>query len=149
ILTPGSGKLLVLFADRLYGAPEDEAVYKLYLHEALVRLPGEAELSEAERLQLEARAHIGLDQRREAPRPMAAALRVEPGRSDWRVHYVLWLIQWGDATEARRQALLGMHFTPGDPDLKRALEAAAEALAQGDPTPAALDRDARPIGSFE
>jgi hypothetical protein len=149
ILTRGSGKLLVLFADRLYGEPEDEAVYKLYLHEALVRLPGEVELPEAERLQLEARAHVGLEQHREARRQMAAALRLEPARSDWRVHFVLWLIQWGDAAEARRQALLGMHFTPDDPDLKRALEAAAEALAQGEVTPAALDRDAGPIRSFE
>jgi hypothetical protein len=132
ILTPGGGRLLVLFADRLYAEPEDEEVRQQFLRAALKQLPTDPRVSQAERQVLEARACAGLGDHAWARRRMTEALRAEPDRSDWRLELIVWLLEWGNPAEARKQALLGMHHDPANPDLKRALEAAAEALAQGE-----------------
>jgi O-antigen ligase len=131
-LTPGGGRLLVLFADRLYAEPEDEAVRTQFLRAALLQLPTDPRVSPAERQALEARACAGLGDHSRARRRMTEALRAEPDRTDWRLELIVWLIEWGEPAEARKQALLGRHHDPANPDLKRALEAAAEALALGE-----------------
>jgi O-antigen ligase/tetratricopeptide (TPR) repeat protein len=131
VLTPGSGRLPVQFAERLYADPEDAAVRVRYHRAALQRLASDADLPSGERLALEARAFAALGEAPTARRRMAEALRLEPGRTDRRLQLILWLIEWDDPAEARRQAVVGIHLDPGSPDLKRALEAAAEALARG------------------
>ena len=71
---------------------------------------------------------------------MEEALRIEPARNDWRQQFILWLIEWGDPAEARRQALVGLHREPGNWRFNQGLEAAAEALAQGNPACRVGDR---------
>jgi tetratricopeptide (TPR) repeat protein len=131
ILTPGSGRHLVYFAERLYAEPEDEAVRTRYMREALKRLDHEVGLPESERCQLVARAATVVGDRGLARKRMEQALRLEPARSEWRQQLILWLIEWDDPAEARRQALVGLHLEPENWRLRQALEAAAEALALG------------------
>jgi O-antigen ligase/tetratricopeptide (TPR) repeat protein len=131
ILTPGSGQHLVHFAERLYAEPEDAEVRTRYMGEALKRLDHEVRLPEPERCQLVARAAAVVGARGLARTRMQQALRLEPTHSDWRQQFVLWLIEWGDPAEARRQAQVGLHLEPENWRLRQALEAAAEALAQG------------------
>jgi hypothetical protein len=99
--------------------------------EALKRLDHEVGLPEPERCQLVARAAAVVGERHVARKRMQQALRLEPRRSDWRQQLILWLIEWGDPAEARRQAHVGLHLEPENWRLRQALEAAAEALAQG------------------
>jgi O-antigen ligase/tetratricopeptide (TPR) repeat protein len=135
ILTPGSGQHLVYFAERLYAEPEDAEVRTRYMRAALKRLDHEVRLPEPERCQLVARAAAAVGDHRLARKRMEQALRFDPTRSEWRQQLILWLIEWGDPAEARRQALVGLHLEPADWRLRQALEAAAEALALGsDPT---------------
>jgi hypothetical protein len=131
ILTPGSGQHLVEFAERLYAEPEDAEVRTRYMGEALKRLDHEVGLGEPERSQLVARAAAVVGEHGLARKRMEQALRLEPRRSDWRQQLILWLIEWGDPAEARRQALVGLHLEPENWRLRQALEAAADALAQG------------------
>jgi O-antigen ligase/tetratricopeptide (TPR) repeat protein len=150
ILTPGSGQHLVYFAERLYGEPEDAEVRARFLREALRRLEHDDRLPEAERCQLVARAAAPLGQKRVAREQMTTALRLEPTQSLWRQQLILWLIEWGDPAEARRQALVGLHLEPRDWRLRQALEAAADAIAQGaDPGQTAAEREGNPRGTFE
>jgi O-antigen ligase len=134
VLTPGPGAHLVDFADRLYGEPEDVAVRNRFLRVALKRLPADAWPGRAERLRLEAVAAAALDDRALARRRMEEALRLEPDQSTWRAQLIIWLIDWGEPAEARRQAMLGKHLDPSNWRFNQALEAAAEALAQGGST---------------
>jgi tetratricopeptide (TPR) repeat protein len=136
ILTPGSGQHLVYFAERLYAEPEDAEVRTRYMREALKRLEHEDEhgLQESERCQLVARAAAAVGAPGLARKQMERALRLEPTRSDWRQQLILWLIEWDDPAEARRQALVGLHLEPANWRLRQALEAAADALAQGSAT---------------
>jgi O-antigen ligase/tetratricopeptide (TPR) repeat protein len=151
VLTPGGGRLLVEFADRLYAEPEDAAVRTRFLREALVRLPREVQLPRAEQCWLEARAAAALGESRRARQRMEEALRLEPARGEWRLQLILWLIEWGDPAEARRLAVVGLHRDPADWRLKQALEAAAEALAEGTSgsTPTARAGAGDPVKSFE
>jgi O-antigen ligase/tetratricopeptide (TPR) repeat protein len=150
ILTPGSGQHIVFFAERLYAEPEDRDVRTRFLREGLKRLPHDAQLPRAERCQIEARALAALADCPKARKRMEEALRIEPDRNDWRQQFILWLIEWGDPAEARRQALLGMHRLPGDWRYQQGLEAAAEALAQGGPpAETATDRYGIPDETFE
>jgi hypothetical protein len=64
---------------------------------------------------------------------MLAALALEPLRGDWRQELVAWLIRWGEAEEAHRQARIGVQLSPHDPGLRRALESAVGAVARGTP----------------
>ena len=143
ILTPGSGQHLVLFADRLYAEPEDRTVRDRFLREGLRRLPQDLQVPQAERCQLEARASAALGDRRRARQRMEEALRIEPRRGPWRVQFLLWLIEWGDPAEARRQALVGLHRDPGNWQFNQGLEAAAEAAGAGKPTLRDSDRPRR------
>ncbi len=150
LLTPGSGQHIVFFAERLYADPEDKAVRARFLREGLRRLPHDAGLPRAELCQLEARASAALEDHARARKRMEEALRIEPDRSEWRQQFILWLIEWGDPAEARRQALLGMHRLPGDWRFRQGLEAAAEALAQGGPpSDTTTDRYGIPDETFE
>jgi O-antigen ligase/tetratricopeptide (TPR) repeat protein len=150
MLTPGSGQHLVYFAERLYAEPQDAAVREQFMRAARSRLDSEVGLPEAQRVQLVARAASVLGERDVARKRMETALRLEPLRSEWRQQLILWLIEWGDPAEARRQALVGLHLEPANWRLRQALEAAADALAQGNTgTESATERAGNPRGTFE
>ncbi|MBX6313618.1 MAG: O-antigen ligase family protein [Isosphaeraceae bacterium] len=134
VLPPGKS-WPVRFADRLYRHPEDREVRARYLEAALRGLPGDAGLSEPERLRLEAvvRAELG-----ESARPRVLwerALAFEPSRAAWREEFVSWLVERGEIAAAHRHAVLGLRLSPGHPGLERSVLATAEALARGQPTP--------------
>jgi hypothetical protein len=126
-----NAQLAVMFAEDLYTAPEDDPVRRLYFSDALRRLPVDASLSPAERLELEARAWQGLGDREKATRSLVAALALEPARSIWRKRLVEWLIDRGLLEEAHEQALIGLHFTPKDPLAQATFERANDLLARG------------------
>src|SRR5262249_24771583 len=105
ILTPGRGQHLVYFAERLYAEPAEATVHAQDLRAALDRLDRDAGLSEAERCQLTARAAAALGDHDMARKRMETALRLEPARSEWRQQLILWLIEWGEPSDARRHAL--------------------------------------------
>ena len=130
------GRFAVLFADKLYRAPADHATRDQFLRWALVHLPGDHRLSQADRLAYEAKAQAGLGKPDLASQQMIAALALEPGRAGWRKELVQWLIGSGKVDDAHKQALLGLYLTPNDPEAKQAVELAADAVARGSAPPA-------------
>jgi hypothetical protein len=130
---PGSARQAVLFAEHLYASDDQAPAREQFMRVALDHLPGE-ELSEAERLQLEARARAGLGDCDLARERMEAALELEPLRRVWRKALVRWSLAWGDWDRARTHALAGLRTGPEDVDLRFAVESATEALARGRPS---------------
>jgi O-antigen ligase len=119
------------FSDRLYTMPEAKDIRRTFLEAALKRLPGNRALSPAERLELEAQLWERLENRSRAQDRMQAALTLEPRRATWRKELVSWLIAWGHLREAHDQALVGFHYAPERPEMRAALDMAAEAFARG------------------
>jgi O-antigen ligase/tetratricopeptide (TPR) repeat protein len=130
VLPPG-GRFEVVFSDYLYAEPEARPARERFLKAALERLPRNAELPEDERLWIEAQARARLGDRERAAALMGTALAREPQRSEWRLEYVNWLLNWGDFDRAHRQARIGVQFAPGHGHLRHALKVAVEALARG------------------
>jgi O-antigen ligase len=119
------------FSDRLYTIPEAKDIRRTFLEAALKRLPGNRALSPAERLELEAQLWERLENRSRAQDRMQAALALEPRRAAWRKELVSWLIAWGQLREAHDQAVVGFHYAPERPEMRAALDLAAEAFARG------------------
>jgi hypothetical protein len=90
-------------------------------------------LPRADRLRSEAEALARLDEVEPARARMTEALRLEPRRGEWRRELVDWLISWGRPREAHDLAVVGLHLAPGDPDARRSVDRAAEALSVGPP----------------
>jgi O-antigen ligase len=134
------GRYALWFSDRLYAAPEARPTRDRFLRAALDRLPHDPGLPRADRLRYEAEALARLDEVEPARSRMAEALRLEPRRGEWRREFVDWLIGWGRPREAHDLALIGLHLAPGDPDARRAVERAAEALSGGPAAPAGHER---------
>ena len=100
-----SGRYAVLFAERLYQAPEDRAVRERFLREGLRRLPADRAISEAARSTWRRGPGAGSGSRR-PPRPWSrpCATRNAP----WRKELVEWLIAWDKYEDAHGQALIGV-----------------------------------------
>ena len=111
------------------------------------RLPHDQNPSRAERLCLEAEAWAKLDNRDQAQGRMKAALGLEPHRSAWRIELIEWLLGWGKIEEAHDLALIGLHFTPDDPEARKAQQRTAEALARGPTAPSPGLEAPRPSGN--
>jgi O-antigen ligase len=129
------GRSTLWFAERLYGAPEQRAARDQFLETAVRRLPQDQNLSEADRLRLEAVAWFKLDNRYRARDRMEAALALEPRMLAWRKEFIERLLEWGKVEEAHTQALIGFHHSPKDPEARHLLERTAEALARGPASP--------------
>lgn len=124
------GRYAVLFAERLYQAPESRTIRERFLHEALRRLPNDRKISPAARRHLEARAWRGLDDQQRAAEAMEQALVRKPRDAAWRKEYVEWLIAWGKFEDAHGQALIGLGLSPDRPEARQAMELANDALAR-------------------
>ena len=130
------GRSTLWFAERLYSAPEERAVRDQFLKEAIRRLAHDRSPPRPERLWLEARAWAKLGDQDRARDRIEAALRLQP-RLAWRIELIDWLLGWGKLEEAHSHALVGLHFAPNDPQIRKALQRTAEALRAGQhpPTP--------------
>ena len=129
---PAGQRSTLLFADRLYGAPEQRAMRERFLRGALARLPRDVDQRPVERLWFEAQVHARLGESADARAGMEAALASEPQQADWREEYVTWLLAWGEPEEAHRNALAGTQISPGHAGLNRALLATIDALARSE-----------------
>jgi tetratricopeptide (TPR) repeat protein len=128
VLPPGA-RFPVLFIDRIYATPEDQAPRDLFLKAALEQLPRDAELDEANRMWVEGQVRARLDQRAQARKLMEEAIRKEPLNSEWRREIVYWLIFWGDPQEAHNQARTGIQLDPQHKGLQLAYRHSVDSLA--------------------
>jgi tetratricopeptide (TPR) repeat protein len=135
-----SGRLTLLFAERLFPRPEQKEDRDRFLHTALERLPSDTDLTEADRFYYEGRVLALLGNREEARDRFVTALGLDPVRADWRKDYVGWLIAWGEADEAHKEALVGVSLAPDDADAKAALKQSTDAVARGSDSSSASAR---------
>lgn len=138
VLPPG-GHFEIWFADHLYGDPKDEEARSMFLRAALERVPRNPRLSPAERLWIQGQASARLDERDQARTFMRQALGLELRRTNWRLEYTKWLLEWDLAKEAHTQARIGLELEPYNPALQSALRATQDALARGKPKPSGAD----------
>jgi hypothetical protein len=126
------GRTAVLFAEHLYGGPDQRGIRDRFLRAGIARLPQDPDLTPAQRLRFEALAWARLDDPDQAIARMTAALAREPTNLAWRQEFVNWLIGWGRWDEARRQALAWRFHAPDQPQVTEALARIAEGQARGD-----------------
>ncbi len=131
-ILPAGGRLPLLFADRLYGEPEDRQIRAGFLKVALERIPGDPNLSPAERFQVEALAWSSLGDREQACARMGLALGLDPTNVEWREKLSQWLLDSGRVVDALRQTSIGLQLSPGHAGLARVRDAAADFRARSD-----------------
>ncbi len=123
----------IWFADYLYTSPEDAEIRAKFLTASLERVPGNPELTPAERAWLQGQASARLDEREQSRKYMQTALSLEPRTSQWRLEYVTWLMTWEQLKEAHTQARIGVELDPYHAGLRNALAMAVDAMARGAP----------------
>jgi hypothetical protein len=134
------GPNTIRFAERLYARPEERTVRDRFYRAAVLRLPVDQGITDAERFFLAGHALAGLDQPVQAGKQMEAALAIEPAQSAWRAEYVRWLLRWGRLDEAHAQALIGRYFSPDSQTIREALDHTAEERARGGRPPEIVPR---------
>lgn len=139
VLPPG-GRYPLLTADLLYLAPEMREARETFLRRALERLKDE-DVTPAERAWIEGQIRARLGDRGRARTLMMEALVGEPLHPAWREEFVGWLVEWGDAEEASRQARIGLTLHPGHAGIQRASQAALDAFSRGTSAPPASNPD--------